>query len=353
MSTPYVVMYPYRDTKKMPVYRHIWKALLAYAIGFVPVCILTFLFPDSIPTVWSKRPVATYGAVIWWIAGFSAFLHAFHFYKLRRTICDIPTSKMSTGALGTYVEVKGKVPMDSEIPLKGPISNTPCGFFYVYFYLNEHNSFSFYSDDCFFLEDESNGYALVFPSESEIDLKRSKHTYNGTLDDDSAPETLKAFINRDPNMMEGLVGSDPKKPRRYSVTEYCFEPDEEIYVLGYADSRFPVKENQVAEIKKLSDSVATKPDANPPREQENLSSEKLNKLREEIRPHSSADQFEHMLSKTKMVFSSLKVQEKPFIISNKTERAMEESLDWQALYHLLLGPIFYFLGVWMMYMLNR
>jgi len=98
--------------------------------------------------------------------------------KAKRTVQDIPTSKIATGAVGTNVEIIGRVISSQNKLLSSPLTNTPCVFYAIKILISvdENEQLIYFGDraekgwraidiyfsaDGFYVEDESDATALM------------------------------------------------------------------------------------------------------------------------------------------------------------------------------------------------
>ena len=126
--------------------------------------------------------------------GIYFFFAGFKELKSKRIIQNIPTSKINTGAVGTNVEVTGRIVCEKDQIVKAPISGRPCAFYSIEIQRWERNrnrsigSFgnhsrtgfnrghwvtveSFYSGKGFFIDDNSGANAMVFADGAIIKRK--------------------------------------------------------------------------------------------------------------------------------------------------------------------------------------
>lgn len=116
------------------------------------------------------------GAVVGAVMGVVWFFRGFKELKIKRTIQNIPTSKINTGAVGTDVEIKGNIIVEPDKILTAPISGQPCALFHMEIQkeLRRKNSTywktidPFYSHEGFYVDDQSGATALVMVAGAEV-----------------------------------------------------------------------------------------------------------------------------------------------------------------------------------------
>ena len=130
--------------------------------------------------------------VYWFFTGFRAL-------QSSRVIQNIPTSRISTGAVGAYVEINGKILNNEERALRGPISNQICAFYSLEIQKlvrSKDNEYwktidRVFSEPDFMVDDNSGAVAKVFVSGATIQRKgKIKEFEVGSNDFASMPEGL-------------------------------------------------------------------------------------------------------------------------------------------------------------------
>lgn len=186
-------------------------------------------------------------------AGIFLTFNGFRQLKLKRLIQDIPTSRIGTGAVGSNVEIKGRVLPGSAGIFTAPISGIPC-----VFYLMEIQKWietrdggywktvdQFTSGNEILLDDGSGAFARVEPDDADI-------RFNG----DPAQFEIKSNVfSRMPEDLAGAIRQNRSRIRHFKLEETSwifssnyrflenrFTSHETLYVIGYADTgRKPVK----------------------------------------------------------------------------------------------------------------
>lgn len=170
------------------------------------------------------------------ILGFGIFLFILgvHWFRRKRLIEDIPTSKIRSIPMG-LVEIFGEVVPTKYKILKSPLTQRDCVY---YKYLIEELRSSGKRTEWvtiksgedatyFYLQDET-GIVLVDPKQAEIDISPT-FTFESRVGKDP-PESIKNFLKANNLSFEGFLGIN--KTMRF--TEYCILPKDRLYVLGTA-----------------------------------------------------------------------------------------------------------------------
>jgi len=180
------------------------------------------------------------GGVYWFFAGFRTL-------KSSRTIQNIPTSRISTGAVGAYVEITGKILKSEEPDLRGPISNQTCVFYSVEIQklvrTKNHNYWKtidqIFSSPDFMVDDNSGAVAKVFVSGATIQRKGKIREFEiGSNDFASMPEGLSQALRLNASQLSRfkLKSTSWIFSSKYRFLEWTFIPGESVYVFGYAES---------------------------------------------------------------------------------------------------------------------
>jgi hypothetical protein len=159
------------------------------------------------------------------IVGIILVFFGFKWFKRKKLIEDIPTSKIRSLAMGLS-EINGRVIKGAEI-LKGPLTQKDC-VYYKYtveeYRGGKHSHWvtieSAEKGVHFFLQDET-GAVLVDPQKAEIEVPMDLMTYN-------KPD----FFHLSVNILPGVGFSIGEPRRRY--TEWNIEPNDILYILGTA-----------------------------------------------------------------------------------------------------------------------
>ncbi len=304
---------------------------------------------ESDAVVWAA--VGAVMGIVWFIKGFKEL-------KVKRTIQNIPTCKINTGAIGTDVEVKGFVVANKDQLVTAPISNKKCALYHLEIQELRRNKNStywatidkFFSEEGFYLDDDSGANALVLVDGAEIKRDGKVDDYRVSSSNfDSLPPALDTALRANKKKLKKfkMKKSSWFFSRDHRFLEWCFMPDEYIYVLGFAESGVKVKKSKkpkmkyylkakkaIQENEKLKKRFDTNQDGK-------LDFEELERgariVAQRMADKFDKEKVEDLISKTKMIFKKNKPH--PFIISNREEEDLVKHLSrWSAL-KIWGGPI--------------
>jgi hypothetical protein len=151
---------------------------------------------SGIPINGSEPIIALIGLGV----GIYFFFAGFKELKSKRIIQNIPTSKINTGAVGTNVEVTGRIVCEKDQIVSAPISGRPCAFYSIEIQRWErnrnrrgtsignssHTGFNrghwvtvenFYSGKGFFIDDKSGANAMILAQGAVIKRKGGTQDY--------------------------------------------------------------------------------------------------------------------------------------------------------------------------------
>lgn len=295
-------------------------------------------------------PVIGIGAGIYWFyTGFRDFKHC-------RTIENIPTSKIGTGAVGTNVEVKGRILHGEEKQLQGPVSGRDCVFYSVEIQklVRSKNSShwktidQFFSDAEFLLDDGSGAIASVYVRGAKIQRKGGIREVQARSNNFSMlPASLLTALNANKGELKSfkLEKSSWLFSGEYRFLEWCFSADETIYVLGYAESglKAPKKKKlKFANFLKARKQIESDPELQSRFDQDQdgvldeWETERGAKIiGERLQAEDGPVQVAEPVAKTKMIFK--KRSSYPFIISNMPESVICLKKTWSKTFPLRPG----------------
>jgi hypothetical protein len=175
-------------------------------------------------------------------AGVVLFIKGFIWFKHKRLIENIPTSKIRSIAMG-LVEIFGEVAAAKDKLLRGPFTNKKCVFYRytVEQYVRSGKS-SYWAtikkDEArsYFYMKDNTGRVLVDTKGAQIDIPISSEFSSGIGRD--PPQAIKLFLNKNNISFEALLGIN--KTMRYR--EYIIMPGDKLYILGHAGDNPFVKE---------------------------------------------------------------------------------------------------------------
>jgi len=305
--------------------------------------------------------------------GIYFFFAGFKELKSKRIIQNIPTSKINTGAVGTNVEVTGRIVCEKEQIVQAPISGRPCAFYSIEIQRWERNRSqrgisignssqtgfnrgrwvtleSFNSGKGFFIDDRSGANAMVLVDGAVI--KR----IGGTQDF----ETQSNKFDQMPRGLRQTLEANQKKLRKFKMKntswlfsnrfrfrEWHFSVGENIFVLGHADSglrapkRNKMKFKTFLKAKKAiqeNDKLKARFDTNQDGQLDEAELERGAKaLALQLESKYSKEKLEDLASKTKLVFKQKKPN--PFYISNMSEKDLIRDLATWSTLKIWGGPV--------------
>ncbi|MGV7222451.1 MAG: hypothetical protein ACQ9MH_13080 [Nitrospinales bacterium] len=291
-------------------------------------------------------------------AGLSLYYSGFKELKSKRTIQDIPTSKIATGSVGTNVEIKGKIYTENDLLKDGPISNLPCAFYSLEIQKLVKTKDSshwksidhIYSDKGFFVEDGSGEKALVLVEGAIIKRKESPEEFQISSNNfDEMPHHLLRELTSKSDKIKNFKIKTTSWffAGRYRFLEWRFSPGEPVYILGYAGSGLKISKKEKLKLKyfmkgkKLIESDKKLKDRFDKNKDGLLSPDELEqgaktigkKLQNKYKPIKAKD----TKPQPKMIFK--KKSSYPFYISNMHETELVKSMGWLSTGKIWGGPI--------------
>ncbi len=170
--------------------------------------------------------------LILFVGGVAGFVWGLRCYLRRRLICQTPTSKVASAALGG-VELCGRV--GDSAPMVSPICQTPCVW---YRYLVEKESkdskgrthwstvLRGKSTQCFYVQDET-GCMLIDPEGAQMDVPQGYCEIFGGLFSD-IPMHLEQFLNSEGESATTWLGTE----KRMRFTEWRLQAGDPLFALG-------------------------------------------------------------------------------------------------------------------------
>ncbi|MBS3097168.1 hypothetical protein J4209_00065 [Candidatus Woesearchaeota archaeon] len=166
--------------------------------------------------------------------GIYLFVSGFRWFREKRLIENMPTSKIRSIAMG-MVEIFGEAFPQKGKALKSPFSNNDC--VYYRYTIEEYRSSGKSSKwvivkkgesrTYFYLKDET-GSVLIDPKGAKIDIPKD-FEFNSSLGKDP-PDKIKSFLKSNGVGFEGLFGMN--KTMRY--IEHFIAPRDKVYIMGTA-----------------------------------------------------------------------------------------------------------------------
>lgn len=289
--------------------------------------------------------------------GLYLFYSGFRELKTKRVIENIPTSKISTGAVGSNVEIKGHIDEKVQTAYPAPLSGEPCLFFSIEIQEEVKTEKSshwktvdqFFSHDGFYLQDGSGARAMIYVEGAEIkrsSIPKKLQTRSNQLDE--LPTSLVSVLTENKEKLKKfkLKNSSWLFSKKIRFLEWCFYSHDQIYVLGYVQSGLKVKEKIKLKLKNYlsaknqieeNDELKSRFDVD---KNGNLDPQELERGAKILGLHLQSSQIkeekEEQESPVKMIFRYIKGH--PFIISNMKEKDLVKKMNWVSLLKLFGGP---------------
>lgn len=289
--------------------------------------------------------------------GLYLFYSGFRELKTKRVIENIPTSKISTGAVGSNVEIKGQIDEKVQTAYPAPLSGEPCLFFSIEIQEEVKTEKSshwktvdqFFSHDGFYLQDGSGARAMIYVEGAEIkrsSIPKKLQTRSNQLDE--LPTSLVSVLTENKEKLKKfkLKNSSWLFSKKIRFLEWCFYSHDQIYVLGYVQSGLKVKEKIKLKLKNYlsaknqieeNDELKSRFDVD---KNGNLDPQELERGAKILGLHLQSSQIkeekEEQEPPVKMIFRYIKGH--PFIISNMKEKDLVKKMNWVSLLKLFGGP---------------
>ena len=298
------------------------------------------------------------GAAIGAVMGVVWFLKGFKELKIKRTIQNIPTSKINTGAVGTDVEIKGNIIVEPDKILTAPISGQPCALYHMEIQEERRRKNStywktidrFYSHEGFYVDDQSGATALVLVAGAEVNREgKTKDYYVNSSNFDEIPDPLRKALTANQNKLKRfkLKKTSWLFSSKYRLLEWRFKPDEEVYVLGHAESGLRLQKIKKPKFKyflkakkeiQKDKQLAARYDAN---RDGKLDFNELERgaqiLAQRLADKYSKEKLQELIPKTKLIFKKRKPH--PFIISNRSEAELVKHMSTWSVVKIWGGPV--------------
>ncbi len=298
------------------------------------------------------------GAAIGTVMGIVWFVKGFQELKIKRTIQNIPTSKINTGAVGTNVEIKGKILVEKERLVTAPISGQQCALYHLEIQQERRRKNStywqtidqFFSHEGFYVDDQSGATALVLVDGAKINREGKPDTiYINSNNFDEIPVTLRKALTENQKKIKRfkLDKTSWLFSSKYRVLEWRFKPNEKVYVLGHAESGLRLQKikkpglkyflkakKAIQEDKKLE----ARYDAN---RDGTLDHNELERgaqiLAQRLSDKYSKEKLKELIPKTKLIFKKKKPH--PFIITNRPEGELVKHMGTWSVVKIWGGPV--------------
>jgi hypothetical protein len=289
-------------------------------------------------------------------AGIYFFFKGFNDLKTKRTMENVPTSRIATGAVGTDVEISGSIVCDEDKLLTAPLSGEPCVFYALEIEkrVRRRNTTQWvtidrlHSDEGFFVEDDSDANALVFAEGARIIQKGKPFTryLDRYLQDDVRQRLKQAVMDNTGELKSFDVDDVDSKTAGYRLKEKKFVAGEQVYILGFADSGLRLAAQRKMDFKTFLHAkkmVKEDPELKKRFDKDRdgvLNPEELEwgakVIGQRMFDKYNEDQFQKLYSRTKMIFK--KAEPSLFLISNQKESEILKGLIWMTRLKLFGGP---------------
>lgn len=313
--------------------------------------------------------------------GIYFFFAGFKELKSKRIIQNIPTSKINTGAIGTNVEVTGRIVCEKDKIVRAPISGRPCAFYSIEIQRWErrrrggiavggitfggssrmgsgtgmhHGHWvtleSFYSGKGFFIDDNSGANAMVLAYGAIIKRKGGTRDFEMKSNNfDQMPTGLRQALEENHKKLRKfkLKNTSWLFSNRFRFREWHFSVGENIYVLGYAESGLKAPKRNTMKFKTFlkakkaiqqNDKLKARFDTNQDGTLDEAELERGAKmLALQLEAKYSKEKLEDLASKTKMIFKQKKLN--PFYISNMSEKDLVRDLSTWSTLKIWGGPV--------------
>ena len=296
--------------------------------------------------------------VVWFVKGFKEL-------KIKRTIQNIPTSKIKTGAVGTDVEIKGQIVEERDKMVIAPISGQSCAIYHVEIQVErrrKNNTYwqtidQFYSHKGFYVDDQSGATALVLVEGARVNHKNKiRDYYFSSSDMDSLPDALRKSFTLNQHKLKKFKFKKTSwlLSSRYRIREWHFMPNDEVYVLGFAESGLRFEKIKKPKLKyflkakkeiQSNKQLAARYDTNQDGILDHNELERgAQVLAQRLSDKHSKQKEEVLIPKTKLVFKKKKPH--PFVISNRPEGDLVKHMGTWSVIKIWGGPVLTVACVW-------
>jgi len=298
------------------------------------------------------------GAAVGAVMGVVWFFKGFKELKVKRTIQNIPTSKINTGAVGTDVEIKGNIIAEKERLVTAPLTGQQCAIYHIEIQVERRRKNStywvtidqFYSHEGFYVGDQSGATALVLVEGARINRKgKTNDCYFSSSDLDEIPDPLRKSLKTNQHKLKKFKFKKTSWlfSEKYRLLEWRFMPNEEIYVLGHAASGLRLEKIKKPKMKYFlkakkaiqeDEKLKARYDAN---RDDTLDHDELERgaamLAQRLSDKYSKEKLKELIPKTKLVFKKKKPH--PFVISNRPEEELVEHMGTWSTLKIWGGPV--------------
>lgn len=308
------------------------------------------------------------GAAVGAVMGVVWFLKGFKELKIKRTIQNIPTSKINTGAVGTNVEIKGNIIAEKERMATTPISGKQCVIYHIEIQVERRRKNSthwvtidqYFSHEGFYVDDQSGSTALVLVEGARVNRKgKTENYYFSSNDMDEIPDLLRKSLTTNQNKLKKfkLKKTSWLFSEKYRVLEWCFIPNEVVYVLGHAESGLRFEKIKKPKMKYFikakkaiqgDEKLMAKYDANRDGFLDHNELERgAQILAQRLSDQYSNEKLKELIPKTKLIFKKKKPH--PFVISNHREEELVSHMGKWSVLKIWGGPVLTVACIWYLF----
>jgi hypothetical protein len=320
------------------------------------------------PTSSSSDGDLIMGAAVGAVMGVVWFYKGFKELKIKRTIQNIPTSKINTGAVGTDVEIKGNIIAEKERMVTAPISGQQCAIYHIEIQVERRRKNhtywvtidQLYSHEGFYVDDASGATALVLVDGAKINREgKTNDYYFSSSDIDEIPDLLRKSLTTNKHQLKKFKFKKTSWlfSEKYRLLEWYFMPNEEVYVLGHAESGLRLEKIKKPKFKyflkakkaiQKDKKLKTRYDTNSDGTLDHDELERGAKiLAQRLSDKYSKEKLEELIPKTKLIFKKKKPH--PFVISNRPEGELVEHMGTWSTLKIWGGPVLTVACVWYLF----
>jgi hypothetical protein len=308
------------------------------------------------------------GAAVGAVMGVVWFFKGFKELKVKRTIQNIPTSKINTGAVGTNVEIKGNIIAEKERLVTAPLTGQQCAIYHIEIQVERRRKNStywvtidqFYSHEGFYVDDQSGTTALILVEGARINRKgKTDDCYFSSSDLDEIPDPLRKSLKTNQHKLKKFKFKKTSWlfSEKYRLMEWCFQPNEEVYILGHAESGLRFEKIKKPKLKYFlkakktiqeNEKLKARYDANC---DGTLDHDELERgaamLAQRLSDKYSKEKLKELIPKTKLIFKKKKPH--PFVISNRPEGELVQHMGTWSTLKIWGGPVLSVACVWYLF----
>ncbi len=260
--------------------------------------------------------------------------------------------------MGTNVEIKGNIVAESDRRVTAPISGEQCAIYHIEIQVERrrknHTYWTtidqYYSHEGFYVDDQSGAIALVQPEGARINRDgKTDNYYFSSSDLDEISDPLRKSLTANQHKLKKFKFKETSWlfSEKYRLLEWRFMPNEEVYVLGHAESGLRLEKTkkpkfkyflkakkQILENEKLTIRYDTNRDGT-------LDHDELERgatvLAQRLSDKYSEEKVVELIPQTKLIFKKKKPH--PFVISNRPEDDLIQHMGKWSTLKIWGGPV--------------